>query len=70
MVQGLLSTPSKPTKISFGTEGGLFKQQMHCPIDIVRIGTIEVAHKPNEHVSIAQLEICDVFLQKLLSILL
>lgn len=70
MVQGLLSTPSKPTKISFGTEGGLFKQQMHCPIVVCGPGTIEVAHKPNEHVSIAQLEICDVFLQKLLSTLL
>lgn len=46
-----------PTKISFGTEGGLFKQQMHCPIVVCGPGTIEVAHKPNEHVSIAQLEI-------------
>jgi len=43
---------------------------MHCPIIVCGPGTIEVAHKPNEHVSIAQLEICDVFLQKLLSTLL
>lgn len=52
-------------KITFGTEGGLFQQALGTPAVVCGPGNIAVAHKPDEHVSEAQLAQCDRMLQRL-----
>ena len=52
-------------KITFGTEGGLFQQVLGTPAVICGPGNIAVAHKPDEHVSEAQMAACDAMLERL-----
>ena len=53
-------------KITFGTEGGLFQKELGIPSVVCGPGNIAVAHKPDEHVSVEQMDLCDVMLQRLL----
>ena len=53
-------------KITFGTEAGLYQDVLGIPAIVCGPGDIGVAHKPDEHVSEAQLEACDRMLEKLL----
>lgn len=64
-IQSLLPQETCTHNISFGTEGGLFQDALHCPVVVCGPGDIAVAHKPNEYVAIDQLKQCDVFLEKL-----
>ena len=66
-IQTLLPQDTTIGNISFGTEGGLFQGVLHCPVVVCGPGDIAVAHKPNEYVSIEQIQQCDVFLEKLLA---
>ena len=50
--------------VSYCTEAGLF-QAIGIPAVICGPGNIEQAHKPDEYVSIAQLELCEKFLTRL-----
>ena len=50
--------------VSYGTEAGLF-EQASCPTVICGPGDIEQAHAADEFVSLAQLEACMTFLEKL-----
>jgi acetylornithine deacetylase len=52
-------------KITFGTEGGLFQKHLGIPSVVCGPGSIAVAHKPDEHVSVEQLAACDRMLAKL-----
>ena len=52
-------------KITFGTEGGLFQKALGTPAVVCGPGNIAVAHKPDEHVSEAQLSQCDRMLERL-----
>ena len=52
-------------KITFGTEGGLFQQALGTPAVVCGPGNIAVAHKPDEHVSEAQMAQCDRMLERL-----
>lgn len=52
-------------KITFGTEGGLFQQALGCATVVCGPGNIAVAHKPDEHVSEAQMAQCDRMLERL-----
>jgi acetylornithine deacetylase len=52
-------------KITFGTEGGLFQKVLGVPAVVCGPGNIAVAHKPDEHVSEAQLAACDAMLGRL-----
>jgi acetylornithine deacetylase len=52
-------------KITFGTEGGLFQKALGTPAVVCGPGNIAVAHKPDEHVSEAQLAQCDRMLERL-----
>ena len=52
-------------KITFGTEGGLFQKVLGTPAVVCGPGSIAVAHKPDEHVSEAQLSACDRMLARL-----
>jgi acetylornithine deacetylase len=53
-------------KITFGTEGGLFQQELGIPAVVCGPGNIAVAHKPDEYVSEEQLALCDAMLVRLL----
>jgi acetylornithine deacetylase len=53
-------------KVAFGTEGGLFDQELHIPTVICGPGSMAQGHKPDEYVSIEQLEKCDATLGRLL----
>jgi acetylornithine deacetylase len=53
-------------KITFGTEGGLFQQELGIPAVVCGPGNIAVAHKPDEYVSEEQLALCDAMLLRLL----
>ncbi len=52
-------------KITFGTEGGLFQKVLGTPAVVCGPGNIAVAHKPDEHVSEAQMAQCDRMLARL-----
>ncbi|RJF86657.1 acetylornithine deacetylase [Oleomonas cavernae] len=56
-------------KISFGTEGGLFTENLGIPTVVCGPGSIVQAHKPDEYVSASQLAECDRFLSALLGYL-
>lgn len=51
--------------VSFGTEAGLF-QETGIPAVICGPGSIEQAHKPNEYISVAQVDECERFVSRLL----
>ncbi len=65
-IQKLLPENTSVGNISFGTEGGLLQGALNCPVVVCGPGDIAVAHKPDEYVSIEQLNLCDAFLEKLL----
>jgi acetylornithine deacetylase len=52
-------------KITFGTEGGLFQQELGIPAVVCGPGNIAVAHKPDEYVSEEQMQLCDDMLGRL-----
>jgi acetylornithine deacetylase len=52
-------------KITFGTEGGLFQAVLGTPAVVCGPGNIAVAHKPDEHVSEAQMAQCDRMMERL-----
>ncbi len=65
-IQKLLPENTSVGNISFGTEGGLLQGALNCPVVVCGPGDIAVAHKPDEYVSVEQLNLCDVFLGKLI----
>ena len=65
-IQDCLPEQVQVGKITFGTEGGLFTQALDCPVLVCGPGSINVAHKPDEYVSLSQLDECDVFLSQLI----
>lgn len=54
-------------KVAFGTEGGLFTQQLSVPVVVCGPGSITQAHKPDEYVTEEQLARCDDFMAGLLN---
>ncbi len=60
-----LTGANATTKISFGTEGGLYQQRLGVPSVVCGPGAIEVAHKPDEFIETAQLDACAAFLSRL-----
>ncbi|WP_312665993.1 acetylornithine deacetylase [Pantoea sp. CTOTU49201] len=59
-----LTLSSDFSTVAFGTEGGLF-HQAGIPSVICGPGSMAQGHKPDEFISIAQLEACDAMLQRL-----
>jgi acetylornithine deacetylase len=53
-------------KVAFGTEAGLFQQRAGIPTVVCGPGSVDQAHKPNEFVSLEQVEKCEQFMEKLL----
>jgi acetylornithine deacetylase len=52
-------------KVSFGTEGSQF-QAAGIPTVVCGPGSIEQAHKPNEFVTVDQIEQCERFVRRLM----
>lgn len=53
-------------KVAFGTEGGLFDQRLGIPTVICGPGSMAQGHKPDEFVSVEQLERCRAMLGALI----
>jgi len=58
---------SSHKKVIFGTEGGLFKRELNLPTIICGPGSIDQAHKPDEFISIQQIEKGGTFIDKLIN---
>ena len=58
---------SSHKKVVFGTEGGLFKRELNLPTIICGPGSIDQAHKPDEFISIRQIEKGGTFIDKLIN---
>jgi acetylornithine deacetylase len=52
--------------VSFGTEAGLFDQQLGINSVVCGPGSIDQAHKPNEYVSRQQMQCCDQLMENLI----
>lgn len=59
-----LTQSSDFSTVAFGTEGGLF-HQAGIPSVICGPGSMAQGHKPDEFISIAQLDACDAMMQRL-----
>jgi acetylornithine deacetylase len=54
-------------KVAFGTEGGLFSQRLGIPTVICGPGSMAQGHKPDEFVTVEQMNRCEAMLEALLS---
>lgn len=54
-------------KVAFGTEGGLFDARLGIPTVICGPGSMAQGHKPDEFVSVEQMERCEAMLATLVS---
>jgi len=53
-------------KVAFGTEGGIFSQRLGIPTVVCGPGSIQQAHKPDEFVTIEQIQRCTAFISRLI----
>jgi acetylornithine deacetylase len=54
-------------KVAFGTEGGLFDARLGIPTVICGPGSMAQGHKPDEYVSVEQMQRCEIMLAALLA---
>ena len=54
-------------KVAFGTEGGLFSERVGIPTVVCGPGSMEQGHKPDEFVTVDQLDKCDDMLANLVA---
>ena len=54
-------------KVAFGTEGGLFSQDLGIPTVVCGPGSMDQGHKPDEFVTLDQLAACDAMLASLIT---
>lgn len=65
LLRRILGTGDPTLKVAFGTEGGLFNQELGASTAICGPGFMDQGHKPNEFVSGDQLQRCDAMLARL-----
>lgn len=66
LLRSLLPAGTACTRVDYGTEGGLFQQNWReTAVLVCGPGSIEVAHKADEHVDLSQIEACDRMLERL-----
>ncbi|RGP35776.1 acetylornithine deacetylase [Pseudotabrizicola alkalilacus] len=53
---------TRPCKLSYGTEGGLFAQALGVPVVVCGPGDMAQGHRPDEYIEAAQLAACDAAL--------
>lgn len=61
-----LTGTNGPLRVAFGTEAGCFAAR-GIPSLVCGPGDIAVAHKPDEHIEVVQLNQCDAFLRRLVA---
>jgi acetylornithine deacetylase len=61
-----LTGANSTMKVAFGTEGGLFSRDIGTPTVVCGPGSMAQGHKPDEFVSVDQLNRCDTMLAKLI----
>jgi acetylornithine deacetylase len=59
-----LTGANRISKVSFGTEAGLFSET-GIPTIVCGPGSIEQAHKPNEFIALEQIALCEAFMDRL-----
>ena len=59
---GKLTPVDGTAKVAYGTEAGLFAESLNAPAIVGGPGAIAQAHKPDEWVETAQLDVCDEFM--------
>ena len=64
-----LAQDQQSANINFGTEAGLFSQQLGIPSVVCGPGSMEQGHKPDEFIELDQLTSCDGFLSRLIEAL-
>lgn len=62
-----LGSPPAPKKVPFGTEAGLFQSMAEIPSVVVGPGSISQAHKPDEWISVDQLDAAASFIERLIA---
>ncbi len=67
LLQRVLGTNEPTLKVAFGTEGGLFDQELGLSTAICGPGYMDQGHKPDEFVSLEQLQRCDAMLARLIT---
>ena len=61
-----LTGTNNTIKVAFGTEGGLFHEEVGIPTVICGPGSMLQGHKPNEFISVEQMNRCDLMMNNLL----
>lgn len=60
-----LTGGNSTVKVAFGTEGGLFDSELGVPSVVCGPGSMAQGHKPDEFITVAQIEKCDRMLETL-----
>jgi acetylornithine deacetylase len=64
-----LSGANQTLKVAFGTEGGLFSDELGLPVVVCGPGSMDQGHKPDEYVTTEQLQRCEQMLDALVELL-
>jgi acetylornithine deacetylase len=62
---GIVDHPD-PFNVAFGTEGGLFSSRLGVPAVVCGPGSMDQGHKPDEFITLSQIEACDRMMDRLL----
>ncbi len=62
-----LTGTNNTIKVAFGTEGGLFNKEVGIPTVVCGPGSMLQGHKPNEFITIEQMDRCDLMMTNLLT---
>ncbi|RZO39315.1 MAG: acetylornithine deacetylase [Rhodobacteraceae bacterium] len=62
-----LTGTNNTIKVAFGTEGGLFHKEVGIPTVVCGPGSMLQGHKPNEFITVEQMDRCDLMMENLLS---
>jgi acetylornithine deacetylase len=66
LLRRLLGQTGPSIKVAFGTEGGLFQQGLGIPAVVCGPGHMAQGHRPDEFITLPQLDQCDRFLRALI----
>ncbi len=61
-----LTGANHTNKVAFGTEGGLFSNQLDIPTVVCGPGSMMQGHKPDEYVEVSEIQRCDDMLARLI----
>ncbi|CAN7280622.1 acetylornithine deacetylase [Rhizobium sp. LjRoot30] len=67
LLKRILGDDAPTLKVAFGTEGGLFDRDLGISTVVCGPGFMDQGHKPDEFVSLEQLDRCDAMLERLIA---